>query len=81
MATDRHLEALVDAVHASAAFDKIPLPAILDNVVEQLNKKYHYSDLPQDKQPQFTDASAAPVPAGKKLRNKLKTLQKRRQKK
>jgi len=79
-------EALIDAVQRSKNFASIPLPAILDNQLEQLNEKFGYNkdDIPKDAKPAFPDEKE-PIKETKeeikkKLKNKLKNLQKRRNK-
>lgn len=80
-------EALVDAVQRSKNFSAIPLPAILDNQLEQLNEKFGYNkdNIPEDARPKFDDEKVQEVKETKeqikkKLKNKLKNLQKRRNK-
>jgi hypothetical protein len=87
-------EALVDAVNKSAFFNNIPLPAVLDNQLEELIVKYGYDKVPEDAKPKFDDdkkvdkvevkefPSIVPTKEDlrKKLKEKLKGLQKRRDK-
>ncbi len=89
---ERIYEKLVDAVSASPYFSQIPLPACLDNKLEELNKRYGYNEenVPKEARPSFDPPTADEdeVPSikpptreelSKKLREKMKHLEKRRQ--
>jgi len=84
-------EALVDAVNKSPHFNNIPLPAILDNQLEELIVKYGYDKVPEDAKPKFDnnkkeEKEESEYPSiltikqdlQKKLKDKLKGLQKKR---
>jgi len=90
-------EALVDAVNKSPFFNNIPLPAILDNQLEELIHKYGYDKLPEEAKPRFDDdivpkkeeleddkefpsIISTKDQLRKKLKDKLKGLQKKRDK-
>jgi hypothetical protein len=87
-------EALVDAVNKSPFYNNIPLPAILDNQLEELMHKYGYDKVPEEAKPRFEgdivpkkeDDKEFPsvIPTKddlrKKLKDKLKGLQKKRDK-
>ena len=47
--------ALIDAINRSPVFDKIPLPAIIDNQLEELIQKYKYDQLPTEYKPKFEE--------------------------
>jgi hypothetical protein len=76
--------ALIDAINRSSAFDKIPLPAIIDNQLEELIKKYKYDQLPEEQKPKFEDDKKEDdkpefesILVDKKINNKVKQLKKR----
>lgn len=84
------LNALVDAVNKSSHFSSIPLPAVLDNQLEELNEKFGYNkldlkyiptfDAPQEKKEEEEYPSIKPPTReelSKKLRDKMKNLNKR----
>ncbi len=77
-------EALLDAIQKSPNFANIPLPAILDNQLETLNQKFGYKDLPVEVQPKFDEKEQTEdekkVELRKKLQDKIKHLNKRKQK-
>lgn len=78
----RLYEALIDAIQKSPHFNNIPLPAVIDNQVETLNEKYGYNkpEVPEEQKPKFNDPVIPPTKEElqKKLREKLKHLNKRR---
>jgi len=45
--------ALIDAVNRSPHFANIPLPAIIDNQLEELIQKFKYDQLPKEYHPSF----------------------------
>ena len=76
--------ALIDAVNRSPYFSSIPLPAIIDNQLEELIQKFKYDQLPKEYHPTFEK----PVEGEKveefpsilvdpKIKNKMKNLKKR----
>lgn len=77
-------EALIDAIQKSPHFNNIPLPAVIDNELEKLNEKYGYNnpEIPEEAKPKFDDPVKPPTKEElqKKLREKLKHLNKRRSK-
>lgn len=80
--------ALIDAINKSPVFDKIPLPAIIDNQLEELIQKYKYDQLPEEYKPKFTDDKKEDqkpefesILIDKKIKNKVKELKKRIDKK
>jgi hypothetical protein len=86
---EKALSALVDAVNRSQYFSNIPLPAVLDNHLERLNDKYGYNKQFPDEsgnikpivnKPVFEDEEPLTIDLNKKLKNKLKELNKRRAK-
>jgi hypothetical protein len=88
---ERLLNALLDAVQKSQHFSSIPLPASLDNCLEELNEKYGYNKIDKKFIPKFDDEEVKEEPEfenivitkptreelSKKLRDKLKNLKKR----
>ena len=86
---------LLDAVQRSPFFDKIPLPAVLDNPLEELIQKYKYDTLDKKYHPTFDpkpseetnvnkEESEEEMPSiliNKNIRNKVKQLKKRIEKK
>lgn len=82
---------LLDAVQRSPYFDKIPLPAALDNPLEDLIQKYKYDTLDKKYHPTFDpkpseetnankEESEEEMPSiliNKNLKNKVKQLKKR----
>ena len=94
MQTEREkvLSALLDAVQKSQHFGSIPLPAVLDNPLEELNEKYGYNKIDKKFIPKFDNDEVLPekeefenilitTPSreelSKKLREKMKNLKKR----
>lgn len=76
-------QALLDAVNKSQYFGNIPLPAVLDNQLEALKEKYGYNNVPEEAKPKFEDEKEKPLTKAelsKKLRDKLKGLEKKREK-
>jgi hypothetical protein len=87
--------ALLDAIQRSPFFDKIPLPAVLDNPLEELIHKYKYDTLDKKYHPTFDpkpseetnvnkEESEEEMPSiliNKNIRNKVKQLKKRIEKK
>jgi hypothetical protein len=84
------LNALIDAVNKSAHFSSIPLPAVLDNQLEELIDKFGYNKLDPKYHPSFDplpeqkdeNEYACIIPPtreelSKKLREKMKNLNKR----
>lgn len=84
------LNALVDAVNKSSHFSSIPLPAVLDNQLEELNEKFGYNKLdpkyvpsfdgpPEQKEDDEFGSIKPPTreELSKKLREKMKNLNKR----
>jgi len=76
--------ALVDAINRSPVFDKIPLPAIIDNQLEELIQKYKYDQLPAEYKPKFEEDKKEDgkpefesILIDKKINNKVKQLKKR----
>lgn len=75
--------ALIDAVNRSPHFSSIPLPAIIDNQLEELIQKYKYDQLPKEYHPKFDkpkedDKDDFPsILIDPKLKNKMKNLKKR----
>ena len=57
MQTEREklLTALLDAVQRSQHFGSIPLPAVLENPLEELNEKYGYNKIDKKFIPKFED--------------------------
>ena len=57
MQTEREklLSALLDAVQRSQHFGSIPLPAVLENPLEELNEKYGYNKIDKKFIPKFDD--------------------------
>jgi len=94
MQTEREklLTALLDAVQRSQHFGSIPLPAVLENPLEELNEKYGYNKIDKKFIPKFDDDDVpekdefenitikkpTKEELSKKLREKLKNLKKRR---
>ena len=94
MQTEREklLTALLDAVQRSQHFGSIPLPAVLENPLEELNEKYGYNKIDKKFIPKFDDDNEpekdefenitikkpTKEELSKKLREKLKNLKKRR---
>jgi uncharacterized protein YdhG (YjbR/CyaY superfamily) len=92
MQTEREklLNALLDAVQKSKHFSSIPLPAVLDNHLDELNEKYGYTKVDKKFLPKFEDeppekeefeniviAKPTREELSKKLREKLKNHKKR----
>jgi len=93
MQTEREklLNALLDAVQKSKHFGSIPLPASLDNPLDELNEKYGYTKLDKKYLPKFDDqiipeekefeniviTKPTREELSKKLREKLKNYKKR----
>ena len=76
--------ALIDAINRSPVFDKIPLPAIIDNQLEELIQKYKYDQLPAEYKPKFEEDKKEDdkpefesILIDKKINNKVKQLKKR----
>jgi hypothetical protein len=90
---ERLLNALLDAVQKSRNFDAIPLPAVLDNHLNDLNEKYGYTKVDKKYLPKFEDdppekeekeefeniviAKPTREELSKKLKDKLKNHKKR----
>lgn len=93
MQTEREkiLSALLDAVQKSRNFGSIPLPALLDNSLDDLNEKYGYTKVDKKYLPKFDDEKSEEKEEfenitikkptreelSKKLREKLKNHKKR----
>lgn len=93
MQTEREklLNALLDAVQKSKHFGSIPLPAVLDNHLDELNEKYGYTKVDKKFLPKFEDEKVEEKEEfenivitkptreelSKKLRDKLKNHKKR----
>jgi len=52
---EKLLNALLDAVQKSKHFGCIPLPAVLDNPLDELNEKYGYNKVDKKYLPKFED--------------------------
>ena len=52
---EKLLSALLDAINKSKHFGNIPLPAALDNPLDELNKKYGYTKLEEKYIPKFEE--------------------------
>jgi hypothetical protein len=95
MQTEREklLNALLDAVQKSKHFGSIPLPAVLDNQLDELNEKYGYTKVDKKFLPKFENdppekeekeefeniviAKPTREELSKKLKDKLKNHNKR----
>jgi len=85
MSREAVLNALLDAVQRSPHFASIPLPAVLDNPLEELNEKFGYNKLDPkfipsfDPPPEEYENIVPPTKEelSKKLREKMKNLNKR----
>jgi hypothetical protein len=80
---EKIFSALLDAVNRSPYCQNIPLPTILDDNLEALIKKYKYDQLEnKDLIPKFKEPEKiiTKEDLSKKLREKIKNLNKRRQK-
>jgi hypothetical protein len=76
-------EKLIDCINQSKYYSQIPLPAILDNKLEELNEKYGYNKYDLKDRPNFEDEKEKIIKEeklelSKKLKEKLKHLNKRR---
>lgn len=88
---EKLLSALLDAVQKSRNFGSIPLPAVLDNPLDDLNEKYGYNKVDKKYLPKFEDDKVEEKEEfeniiikkptreelSKKLREKLKNHKKR----
>ena len=76
--------ALIDAVNRSPHFSSIPLPAIIDNQLEELIQKFKYDQLPKEYHPTFDPPKEGEkvdefpsILVDSKIKNKMKNLKKR----
>lgn len=76
--------ALIDAVNRSPHFSSIPLPAIIDNQLEELIQKFKYDQLPKQYHPSFDppkegekEEEFPSILVDPKIKNKMKNLKKR----
>lgn len=74
--------ALIDAVNRSPHFSAIPLPAIIDNQLEELIQKFKYDQLPKEYHPAFEKKEDEKddfpsILIDPKIKNKMKNLKKR----
>lgn len=74
--------ALIDAVNRSPHFSAIPLPAIIDNQLEELIQKFKYDQLPKEYHPTFEKKEDEKddfpsILIDPKIKNKMKNLKKR----
>lgn len=76
--------ALIDAVNRSPHFSSIPLPAIIDNQLEELIQKFKYDQLPKEYHPTFDQPKEGEkveefpsILVDSKIKNKMKNLKKR----
>lgn len=75
--------ALIDAVNRSPHFSSIPLPAIIDNQLEELIQKFKYDQLPKEYHPTFDTPKEGEkdefpsIIVDPKIKNKMKNLKKR----
>jgi len=75
--------ALIDAVNRSPHFSAIPLPAIIDNQLEELIQKFKYDQLPKEYLPAFDPPKEdekeeyPSILIDPKIKNKMKNLKKR----
>jgi hypothetical protein len=76
--------ALIDAVNRSPHFSAIPLPAIIDNQLEELIQKFKYDQLPKEYHPTFDPPKEGDkkdefpsILVDPKIKNKMKNLKKR----